>query len=290
MTSNEDSYYLPELSKWPVIAATTLFVTLLGVVLWVNGGSIWITALGLVGMGYMFFGWFGQVIEESMSGKYNAQVDKSFRMGMAWFITSEVFFFFCFFGCLFYLRTISLGWLGGDGHMGRSNMLWDEFSAAWPLISLPNGGGGLYAEAKEAMGPMGLPLANTLILLTSGVTLTWSHHAIKSGHRAQQIWGLGLTVFLGVIFLICQAYEYYHAYQAMGLTLNSGIYGATFYMLTGFHGFHVAMGTLMLFVILVRLIKGHFTAENHFAFEAVAWYWHFVDVVWLGLYLFVYWL
>ncbi|MDF1643518.1 MAG: cytochrome c oxidase subunit 3 [Pseudomonadales bacterium] len=290
MTSSEDSYYLPELSKWPVVAATALFVTVLGTVLWVNGGSLWVTGVGLIGMGYMFFGWFGQVIEESQSGKYNAQVDTTFRMGMAWFIVSEVFFFFCFFACLFYLRTISLGWLGGEGTMARSNMLWDNFSAAWPLISLPNEGGGLYVQAKEAMGPMGLPLANTLILLTSGVTLTWSHWGIKNDNRTHQILGLALTVVLGVIFLVCQAYEYYHAYQEMGLTLNSGIYGATFYMLTGFHGFHVTMGTLMLFVVLIRMIKGHFTEENHFAFEGVAWYWHFVDVVWLGLYIFVYWL
>lgn len=290
MTSNQDSYYLPDLSKWPIIASGALFVTLLGVVLWVNGAGLWITVAGLIGMAYMFYGWFGVVIEESRSGLYNAKVDKTFRMGMVWFIVSEVFFFLCFFGCLYYLREISLSWLGGEGHMGRSNMLWEGFEATWPLLTLPDSGAGLYAGAKEAMGPMGLPLANTIILLTSGVTLTWSHWGIKNGNRSQQIIGMVLTVLLGIAFIICQGYEYYHAYEAMGLTLNAGIYGATFYMLTGFHGFHVTMGTLMLIVVLVRMIKGHFTAENHFAFEGVAWYWHFVDVVWLGLYIFVYWL
>ena len=137
---------------------------------------------------------------------------------------------------------------------------------------------------------MGLPLVNTIILLTSGATITWAHWGLIKNNRKQLVVGMALTVALGIAFLACQALEYHEAYTEMGLTLGSGAYGATFFMLTGFHGFHVTLGTIMLIVILLRCMKGHFTPEHHFGFEGVAWYWHFVDVVWLGLFIFVYWL
>jgi cytochrome c oxidase subunit 3 len=140
------------------------------------------------------------------------------------------------------------------------------------------------------MGPWGIPALNTLLLLTSGATLTWAHWGLIKNKRSHLIWGLILTVLLGSIFLGFQAYEYAHAYSELGLTLGAGIYGATFFILTGFHGMHVTLGTIMLAVILGRCMKGHFSEHNHFAFEAVAWYWHFVDVVWLILFVFVYWL
>lgn len=290
MSTAHSGYYVPEPSRWPIIGALGLFTLTLGFALWMNGVAIgpYSTAIGALILAYLLFGWFGEVIDENRADKYDAQVDRSFRQGMFWFITSEVFFFATFFGCLYYLRAITLHYLGGEGVLGSSNLLWEGFSYQWPLLNLPDATN--YSEAHEAMGPMGLPLINTLILLTSGGTITWAHWALKNNDRKQLVLGLAATVALGFTFLACQAYEYGHAYTEMNLTLNSGIYGSTFYMLTGFHGLHVTIGSLMLVVILVRSIKGDFTPKKHFAFEGVAWYWHFVDVVWLGLYIFVYWL
>jgi cytochrome c oxidase subunit 3 len=233
-------------------------------------------------------GWFRVVINESEAGTYNAQVDRSFRWGMSWFIFSEVMFFAAFFGALFYARTYSLPWLSGEGAKAATNLyLWNGFEGLWPEHA--NGPGDVGGE-YEVIGPWGLPAINTLLLLSSGVTITWAHHALKANHRGQLILGLFFTIALGVTFLFVQGAEYSHAYHELGLTLGSGVYGSTFFMLTGFHGFHVTVGALMLIVIFFRSIAGHFTPERHFAFEAVAWYWHFVDVVWLGLFIFVYWI
>jgi cytochrome c oxidase subunit 3 len=231
----------------------------------------------------MIFGWFSTVIGESVRGIYNKQVDTSFRMGMMWFIFSEVMFFAAFFGALFYARALSVPWLGGDGHGALTNFyLWPHFSAAWPTNGPAAVGG-----AFPSVSPWGIPLLNTLLLLSSGVTITIAHHALRTGHRKQLLVFLALTVLLGVIFLGYQAHEYAEAYRH-NLTLGSGVYGSTFFMLTGFHGLHVTLGAIMLTVIWFRCAKGHFTKDSHFGFEAVAWYWHFVDVVWLGLFLFVY--
>jgi len=287
--TTKDHYYVPESSHWPIVGALGIITLLFGVTLSVNdqAGGLFMIA-GLLIITYLFFGWFGDVIKESMSGKYNKRVDSSFRQGMAWFIGSEVFFFATFFGCLYYLRNIVGPWLGGEGYLGETNILWEGFTFSWPMIQLPDASN--YTTAHEAMGPMGIPLTNTIILLSSGATLTWAHWGLKKDNQRQLVLGLFITVMLGLIFFGFQAYEYYHAYHELNLTLNSGIYGSTFYMLTGFHGFHVIIGTIMLIVMTIRAQKGHFTHENHFAFEAAAWYWHFVDVVWVGLFFFVYWL
>jgi len=251
-----------------------------------HGGSWIVSAVGAAIIIYMLFGWFGTVIRESQAGKYDSQVDTSFRMGMGWFIFSEVMFFAAFFGVLFYARMWSVPWLGGAGNNVMTHeLLWPAFEAVWPT----NGPGAVGGEFTT-MGPWGIPAINTLILLSSGVTITWSHWGLKKNDRTQLILGLMATVALGFLFLGLQAYEYIHAYSELNLTLESGMYGTTFYMLTGFHGLHVTLGATMLTVIMIRAMKGHFTEENHFAFEAVAWYWHFVDVVWLGLFIFVYWL
>jgi cytochrome c oxidase subunit 3 len=207
---------------------------------------------------------------------------------MVWFIFSEVMFFGAFFGALFYARVYSLPWLGGEGVGVPTNFfLWPGFEAMWPQTA--NGpaeiGGSLHV-----MEAWGIPAINTLILLSSGATVTWAHWGLKANKRGQLILGLFMTIALGVLFISLQAYEYVHAYHELSLTLGSGIYGSTFFMLTGFHGMHVTLGAIMLTVILLRSIRGHFTPDHHFAFEAVAWYWHFVDVVWLGLFIFVYWL
>ena len=288
MAHAKDQYYVPHGSHWPMVGSVGLFVTMIGASTMLNGSATgkYVFFAGLVILLYMVFGWFGVVIRESVQNYYNDQVDKSFRMGMLWFILSEVMFFAAFFGALFYARQYSIPWIGGEGNNFFTNLLlWEGFEPAWPTNG-PAEVGGDY----EAMPPLGLPAINTAILLTSGITITIAHHALKDMNRRVLNLGLLATFLLGFLFVGLQAYEYAHAYQAMNLTLESGIYGSTFYMLTGFHGLHVTLGATMLLVIWLRVLKGHFSPENHFAFEAVAWYWHFVDVVWLGLYIFVYWL
>ena len=288
--SDSGSYYVPHSSKWPIIATIAVFTAMVGGSSLLNGNpnGKYILFAGLALIIYMMVGWFSTVISESEEGLYDAQVDTSFRMGMIWFIFSEVMFFAAFFGALFYVRTYSLPWLGGEGTgLATNTFLWPNYEAVWPNNA--NGPGEIGGDFK-VMGAWGLPAINTAILLTSGVTLTWAHHALKEMKRYQLIIGLGLTVLLGAIFMYFQALEYGHAFNDLNLNMGSGIYGSTFFMLTGFHGFHVTIGTIMLLVILARCIYGHFNPKNHFAFEAVAWYWHFVDVVWLGLFVFVYWL
>ena len=279
-------YFVPHQSKWPFVGSIAMFVTMLGVASWLNDVSwgMWVFFTGLFMLCATLFMWFGDVIRESISGKYNKQVDVSFRMGMVWFIFSEVMFFAAFFGALFYVRHFALPWLGGEGDGVMTNeLLWDGYNAAWPTAG-PGEVGGQF----NTIPAWGLPLLNTLILLTSGVTLTIAHHALKAAQRTQVLVWLGITVLLGCLFLFFQVEEYLHAYQELNLTLGSGIYGSTFFMLTGFHGAHVFLGTLMLLIMWFRVLKGHFTKDDHFAFEAAAWYWHFVDVVWLALFLFVY--
>lgn len=284
MTLHPGGYYLPSPSHWPVVGSGGLFLMALGTVLLINGAGGAGTTLLLVGMAvmvYMLFGWFGTVIRESESGKFNKQVDISFRWGMCWFIFSEVMFFAAFFGALFYMRMLSVPWLA---EADTKALLWPEFGGTWPAS------GPALKETFTPMGAWGIPAINTLILLSSGVTVTIAHWALKENKRLKLIWGLVATVLLGILFLGLQAYEYSHAYTELNLTLEQGAYGATFYMLTGFHGFHVTVGTIMLIVILLRSIKGHFTPDHHFGFEGVTWYWHFVDVVWLLLFVLVYWL
>jgi cytochrome c oxidase subunit 3 len=287
MAHAQGSYYVPHGSHWPVTGSIGLFGIMIGASLWLNGHGVGplVLSAGFAVLLFMLFGWFGTVIRESEGGYYNDDVDTSFRMGMGWFIFSEVMFFACFFGALFYARGISLPWLGGASNNFFTNeLLWQNFSNAWPS----NGPGNVGGEF-EAMGAWGVPALNTALLLTSGVTLTIAHHAMQAGNRSRLNLFLALTFILGFIFMGFQAYEYIHAYTELNLTLGSGIYGTTFFLLTGFHGLHVTLGAIMLVVVWLRCLRGHFTPENHFAFEAVAWYWHFVDVVWLFLFVFVYW-
>ncbi|CAD7855477.1 MAG: Cytochrome c oxidase polypeptide III (EC 1.9.3.1) [Olavius algarvensis Gamma 1 endosymbiont] len=283
-----NDYYIPDSSPWPIIAMLAVFLTLVGTALAINevGFGGWMILAGFSLLVVMFYGWFGQVIKENLSDQYNEQVDRSFRQGMFWFIASEVFFFLSFFGALYYIRVIALPWLGGEGYLGVSHeLLHNQFVPNWP-----SAGPGELGGHFEAMGAWGIPAINTLILLTSGATVTWAHWGLKEDDQKKLVLGLAATIALGVLFVVLQAYEYHHAYAELNLTLKSGAYGSTFYMLTGFHGFHVTMGSVMLMAILARAMKGHFSLHNHFAFEAVAWYWHFVDVVWLGLFVFVYWM
>ena len=289
---SKSSYYVPESSQWPIIASVGLFVIMLGAINWVHAHPIgpYLFFAGALIIAYVMFGWFKVVIWESRGGLHSPQMDRSYRWGMSWFIFSEVMFFGAFFGALFYARLLSVPWLGGaSSHHEMTHLLmWPDFKAVWPLLISPDPS--KYVMIKHAMGAWGLPAINTLLLLTSGVTITWAHWALKKSKRGQLVLGLLLTILLGLAFLCCQAFEYHHAYEELGLTLNSGIFGTTFFMLTGFHGAHVTIGTIMLIVIWCRSLKGHFSADHHFGFEAVSWYWHFVDVVWLFLFIFVYWL
>jgi len=292
MSSTHGGYYVPQPSHWPIIGSIGLFLTTGGFALALPAkagdpmGGLGIMYAGLAVVAVMLFGWFGTVIKESEGGLYNAQVDRSFRMGMTWFIFSEVMFFAAFFGALYYIRMFADPWLGGAGNnLSTNEWLYPEYASHWPTNGPENVGG----EFKP-MGAWGLPAINTVILLSSGVTVTWAHWGLKKANRGQLILGLLATVILGFAFVGLQAYEYMEAYHDYNLKLSTGAYGSTFFMLTGFHGLHVTVGAIMLLVVMLRSMKGHFTEENHFAFEAAAWYWHFVDVVWLGLFIFVYWL
>jgi len=287
MTQANSGYYVPHGTRWPILGSIGLFVLLFGFAILLNGGSGgFLMILGAAIVIVMLFGWFGIVIRESEGGTYNDQVDLSFRWGMGWFIFSEVMFFAAFFGALFYARNLALPWLSGEGSgLATNEFLWPNFEMIWPTNGPADVGGHF-----EPMGAWGLPALNTIILLSSGVTVTWAHWGLLKENRKQLVLGLVATVALGFLFVALQAIEYIHAYTELDLTLKSGIYGTTFFMLTGFHGLHVTLGAIILTVVLLRSIKGHFTAKNHFAFEAAAWYWHFVDVVWLGLFIFVYWL
>ena len=282
MISQSARYFIPDPSRWPIFGSFALLSMAFGAAAWMNEAT-WGKFLLIAGVSilfYMLFGWFGVVAHESESGKYNDQVDKGFRWGMSWFIYSEVMFFAAFFGALFYMRVLSVPWLGDLEH----KLIWPDFAGQWPTA-----GPGI-SETFTPMGAWGIPALNTLLLLSSGITVTWAHWGLLKNNRTQLIIGLIMTVALGITFLGFQAYEYAHAYSELNLKLTTGAYGATFFMLTGFHGFHVFIGMLMLLFITLRLQKGHFTADKHFGFEGAAWYWHFVDVVWLGLYILVYWL
>ncbi len=287
-------YYVPNRSGWPIIGSIALFLTAFGAASFIHQSTDKVAAegnygapifyLGLAMIAFMMFGWFGRVINESLKGMVSGLLDRSFRMGMAWFIVSEVMFVAAFFGALFYARMIAVPWLAGAGNNIETHLiLWPDFADTWPLFMTPGG------ETTEAMKAWGLPFINTVILVSSSVTVTFAHWALKRNQRtALKAW-LFVTVALGATFLTLQVIEYMHAYTEMGLSLGAGIYGSTFFMLTGFHGAHVTMGTIMLLIMLLRCFRGHFTPDNHFAFEATSWYWHFVDVVWLFLFTFVYW-
>lgn len=282
-------YFVPNPSRHPMVAASGLLLMALGASQWMNGiawGQYAVYA-GLAVLLFVLFQWFSQAVGESESGSYGKRIDVSFRWSMGWFIFSEVMFFGAFFSALWWMRTQSVPELGS----AEQQLLWGNFKGLWPSV-----GAGITAspadivEPFQTMTPFWLPTINTALLLTSGVTLTIAHHALIADKRSKTIAFMWLTVLLGVVFLFVQGYEYYHAHHEMNLTLRSGAYGTTFYMLTGFHGFHVMIGMLMLLFITLRLQKGHFTPTRHFGFEGAAWYWHFVDVVWLGLYIVIYWL
>ncbi len=283
MNQQASRYFVPDPSHWPVIGSLALFLAASGAVMWMNKIAFgpYVLLAGFAVLVFMLFGWFGTVIRESEGGKYSQMVDRSFRWSMSWFIFSEVMFFAAFFGVLFYVRVLSVPELGNLEHQ---QLLYPGFSGIWPSA------GPAFKEHFSPMAAWGIPAINTLLLLSSGATLTLAHWGLVKNNRGQLKFWLAATILLGVTFLGLQAYEYMHAYHEMNLKLSTGIYGSTFFMLTGFHGLHVTLGATMLTVIFFRVMSGHFKPEHHFGFEAVAWYWHFVDVVWLLLFVLVYWL
>jgi len=302
--SSQSAYYVPEQSKYPIFASIGLALTVFGLGNVLNdiaaGSSVtlstWMSIIGFGILATVLFNWFATVIRENHAGMNSDQLKRSYVWGMMWFIFSEVMFFAAFFGALFYVRQLSVPWIGGEGAKGiTGEVLWPEFQAAWPLLVNPdssvfvNPEDGLHVKEWTPSFFAGyLPFWNTVILITSSVTLHYAHVALKAENRKRLIQWMFVTVALGIIFLGLQVLEYQEAYGHYGITLNSGIYGSTFFLLTGFHGFHVTLGTFMLIVMMLRCIKGHFKPDDHFGFEATAWYWHFVDVVWVGLFIFVY--
>jgi len=293
MNEKNQSYYLPTPSSWPVKGSFGLLCIFFGAASWLHQASFgpWLLGFGFCILLYMIFGWFGLVISENRSGVLqNNQVDRSFRLCMCWFIFSEVMFFGAFFGALFFTRAFAVPMLGGENinHLSTHVVLWPNFKAAWPMTMNPNPS--LFVAPRSVMEVWGIPAINTLILLTSGVTITIAHWSLLLERRKTMLISQLATILLGISFLLLQAHEYTIAWFEKGLTLGSGIYGATFFMLTGFHGLHVTIGTIGLCVILYRMLRHDFSPHNHFAFEAIAWYWHFVDVVWLLLFIFVYWI
>jgi cytochrome c oxidase subunit III len=289
--ADAEKYYVPHSSPWPIFGSITLFTLMSGAIATLDDWlPVWALIPGFVMLALLFIFWFHTVIGENQKGMYNMAVDRSFRLGMMWFIFSEVMFFGAFFGALFYARNFSVPWLSGGGvKIFTQLLLWKDYGGVWPT----NGPAAVGPRANgtfETIPAIGLPAINTAILLTSSITVTIAHHALLTGHRTRLKIFLAATFLLGFTFVGLQATEYHEAYTELGLQLGTGIYGSTFFMLTGFHGLHVTVGAIMLTVIWFRVMKGHFTPQRHFGFEAVAWYWHFVDVVWLGLFTFVYWL
>jgi cytochrome c oxidase subunit 3 len=257
-------YHLVDPSPWPAIGALSAFILALGGITFMHGGSPWLIAPGVIGVLYTMLVWWRDVVKEANSGYHTPVVQLGLRYGMILFIASEVMFFVAWFWAFF------------DASLGAD--------AAKQIARVEFTGGHWPPQGTEVFDPWHFPLLNTLILLTSGTTVTWAHHALIHNDRRGLVWGLALTIALGMTFTGVQAYEYAHA----AFSFAGSIYGATFFMATGFHGFHVIIGTVFLIVCLLRAIRGDFTPKQHFGFEAAAWYWHFVDVVWLFLFSAIY--
>lgn len=290
MRTDPSHYYVPPSSYWPIVGCIGVCVTLVGAARWLHDSpsAPWLFAAGAGILVFCLAGWFRTVISENLSGCYNLDVGRSFRSGMAWMIFSEVLFFSGFFGALFYIRLLSVPDLGGEDFSLTRLLLWPDFSAEWPLLHNPDNQ--TYLGAHTVSDPWRIPALNTLLLFSSGLTITWAHRGLMKQNRLVLVAGLTMSIALGMTFLAMQSLEYYDAYTNDGLTLNAGGYGSTFYILTGFHGIHVTVGTIILLAILGRSIAGHFSPANHFGFQGATWYWHFVDVVWIFLFVFVYWL
>ena len=262
--AKQHPYHLVDPSPWPIVGAVSALVLAIGAITYMHGGSLWLIVPGSLGVLYTMLMWWRDVIAESQHGYHTAVVQLGLRYGMILFIASEVMFFVAWFWAFFDSSLTA----GSAQQIAKSTFT----GGHWPPAGI------------EVFNPFHFPLLNTLILLTSGTTVTWAHHALIHGDRRGLLWGLTLTILLGMTFTSVQAFEYAHA----AFTFSGGIYGSTFFMATGFHGFHVIVGTIFLMVCLYRAYRGDFKIDQHFGFEAAAWYWHFVDVVWLFLFFSIY--
>ena len=273
-------YHLVDPSPWPLVGSIAAVVLALGGIAWMKGifglpeGTSWLFFAGLAGVLFTMLGWWADVVKEANRGDHTPVVSIGLRYGMVLFIASEVMFFVAWFWIFFEMALF---------HGNRTLAPIEEVRTAWETWP-PHG--------VHTVPAWELPLVNTLTLLLSGTTVTWAHHALQQGDRKGAKIGLVLTILLGILFTSIQAYEYSHifthGYFFNEEAANSGLYGSAFIMATGFHGFHVLVGTIFLTVCLLRLLGGGFSPKQHFGFEAAAWYWHFVDVVWLFLFAFVY--
>lgn len=283
---------VPESSKWPIVGAIGLFLIAIGIVNWIHQNSIgpWLFLLGACVMAFMLFGWFYDVVQENMTTlRHDRQTRISYRWGMFWFIFAELMFFGVFFGALFYIRMFSVPWLAGEGS-GRIThlLLWPNFQNLWPVFAPPNPG--LFSGPKTVFDPWQLPALNTIILICADAAMTWAYWAVLKSSRWQLIVGQVLAIILSICFLLLQVHEYGVAYTQKGLMFNSGIYGSTFFMLTGVHATHVIVGIVIVLALLYRSIRGHFDKDHAFAIAATSWYYHFIDVLWIALFIFVYWI
>nr|AOY39764.1 cytochrome c oxidase subunit 3 [Hylurgops palliatus] len=251
-------FHLVDKSPWPILGSLSTFTLLMGLIKWFHFNEMNLMILGILLTKLVMYQWWRDIVREStFQGLHTLKVTIGLRWGMILFITSEIFFFLAFFWAFFHASLTPSIDLGMN----------------WP----PKG--------INPFNPLEIPLLNTLILLTSGLTITWAHHSLMENNYTQSLQSLSLTVILGIYFTILQGYEYYEA----SFTIADSVYGATFFMTTGLHGLHVIIGTSFLLICLMRLYLNHFSSTHHFGFEAAAWYWHFVDVVWLFLYLSIYW-
>ncbi len=257
-TSNKHPFHLVDLSPWPILSSFAFLILGVGGVLYMHGNPLWVFLIGTALLSVCLMGWWRDVIKEAVIEKaYTLEVQKGLRYGVILFILTEVMFFFAFFWSFFDASLFPSESIGGE----------------WPPKNV------------QTLDPFKLPYLNTLILLLSATSLTWSHESLRRGNHKETMEGLLVTIILGVFFSIIQAIEYYHA----TFPFKGNIYSANFYLLTGFHGVHVIVGTLFLSVCLWRAYRKHFTPTHHIGYEAAAWYWHFVDVVWLFLFVFIYW-
>ena len=273
-------YHLVNPSPWPLVGSIAATVMMVGAVVWMKGlfglpaGTWWLFAAGFAGILYTMFGWWADVVREANQGDHTPVVSIGLRYGMILFIASEVMFFVAWFWIFFDMA------------------LFPEVRVASPITEVSDAWAAWPPKGIELVPAFHLPLVNTLTLLLSGTTVTWAHHALQQNDRKGAKIALALTIALGVLFTSIQAYEYNHILHEKLFyseeAANSGLYGSAFFMATGFHGFHVLVGTIFLIVCLIRLMAGGFSAKQHFGFEAAAWYWHFVDVVWLFLFAFIY--
>lgn len=289
---SEHTHFEPAGKHWPIVGSIALFFVALGVINWLHQNTVgpWLLLIGGLILSYMIWGWFADVIQENRTHFLDDKLThNSFRWGVFWFIFTELMLFAAFFGALFYARTFSVPWLGGEGSGVMTHLLlWPDFKDFWPVFHTPDAS--QFVGPHAVPDPWGIPALNTLALIAGDIAVTWAYWASLNNHKRQLVAGQLFGVAFGIIFILLQIHEYGAAYTQLGLKLDSGIYANTFFMLTGVHGTHVIMGVIMLIVLIFRTFKGHFSPKHNFAIAVASWYWHFIDFLWILMFVFVYWI